>query len=361
MIRAFVALIFAALMASPASATILFGGGEDVDFTCTGTCTTFTTAGSYRSAWSRLSYSVIATAADPPPSRLSTPAFTASTSIWVHGQWCNSASACATIATISATQLIRVFDSGGNPTLIIRATGTNNQVKISSRTSGGVFTDLVTCSSAFNAGVNQLDLFVNYGVSGTVALYLNSVQVCSFSGDVTNGDGSTTLNKVEFAGVTTGVSSAWSEIIVADSDTRAMGLLRLTPNGAGNAVQWSGVNPCTTIVNATAYNDATLSSSSASNELLQCTTTNTLPAGTWTVPAVVMSARLQRGATGPQTFNYVTRTGGSDFTNGSDLTLTTSLANYSGYVQSTNPDTLSAWATSDLTAVGFNIGLKSRP
>ncbi len=349
-----------ALFATQANATILFAGGEDVDFTCVaGTCLVTTTAGRFRATWAREAYGAVGAAADPTTNRFATPEFTPSATVWIHGQYCNSVGDCTVATTISATQMIRVFNDAGNPVLIVRGTGTNNQVKISSRTSGGVFTDLVTCSAAFN-DLTQLDLYINYGVSGTVTLYVGSVQVCTFSGNNTNGDGGTTINKVELSGANTALVG-WSEVIISTADTRALGFLHLTPNGAGNAVAWSGANPCTAIVNPTAFNDGTLSSSSSAADLLQCTVSHTMPAGVFTVPAVVMSARLKRGATGPQTFRYSTRTGGSDFDNGSDLALTTSFANYSGYVQSTNPDTTGAWATTDLTAVGFNIGLLSAP
>lgn len=358
----FAAIVALLLGSFPAGATILFAGGEDVDFVCTGTCSNSTSASTFRSSFARGSYGSVASASDPPSNRFSTATFTASTSIWVHAQACVGAGLCSTASTTSGDQWLRVMDSGGNATLLLRGTGTANQVKISSRTSGGVFTDLVTCSSAISdSALSQIDLFIDYGASGSVTLFKDSVQVCTYSGDVTNGDGSTTLQAVEFAGVGVGATGYWSEVVVSTTDTRAMALYRLTPNGAGNAVSWGGSNPCTAIVNNNPFNDGSFATSSASDQLLQCTTTNTIPAGTWAVNAVVMSARLRRGTSGPQTFNYSTRTGGSDFTNGVDLSLTTSFANYSNYIQATNPNTTSAWTTSDLTAVGFNIGLKSRP
>jgi hypothetical protein len=353
------------LLATQADATILFAGGEDVDFTCNGSCSVSTGAALFRTGWAREVYVAAGTnvSNDPPGTRFATPVFTPSTAIWLHAQFCNVAGGVACVnTTASNAQMIRLFDDMGNPSLIIRGTGTAGQLKISSRTAGGVFTDLATCSGVLINDINQLDIYVNYDASGTVTIYRGSVQVCTFSGNNTNGDGGTLLELVEFSGAGgAGLSGGWSEVIVATADTRALGLYHLTPNGAGNTVNWSGVNPCTAIVNPTAFNDATLSSSSLAADLLQCTVTHTLPAGVFTVPAVVMAARLKRGATGPQTFRYSTRTGGSDFDNGSDLALTTSFANYSGYVQATNPDTTGAWATTDLTAVGFNIGLLSAP
>lgn len=98
---------------------------------------------------------------------------------------------------------------------------TPGQVAIASRTAAGVYTTLATCPGAFSPKLTQLDLYLNYGTSGEVALYSNSVKVCGFTGDVTNGDGAANINKMEFASPQ-GLSGLWSEVIVADTDTRAM-------------------------------------------------------------------------------------------------------------------------------------------
>jgi len=223
-----------------ASATLLYAGGEDADFVCNGggTCIVDTTAGRYRSGWARAAYRVISlTVVDPPVNRFATSTFTASSSLWIHAQYCNMVATCVDTTTTSGAQLLRVMDSAGNPTLIVRGTGNPGQLKISSRTSAGVFTDLVTCSSAVNASLTQLDLFVNYGTSGEVALYNNSAEVCRFAGDVTNGDGATTLNGVEFAAaraysfIGNSAWGYWSEVIIATTDTR--GMSRFTANTVG--------------------------------------------------------------------------------------------------------------------------------
>jgi len=219
-----------------ASAQLLFAGGEDIDFICNGggSCATNTTAGTFRSGWAREAYSVLGTASDPPSNRFATPVFAANSTLWIHGQYCNTTntSACISNLTTSNVQLLRVLDGAGYPTLVIRATGTSGQLKISSRTSSGVFTDLVTCSSAFNSSLTQLDFFVNYGTSGEVTLYNGSVPVCDYTGNVTNGDGATTLNQVELTAPLAGnngtggqYGGAWSEVIVATTRTTAMSRL----------------------------------------------------------------------------------------------------------------------------------------
>jgi hypothetical protein len=258
--------------------------------------------------------------------------------------------------------MLRVFDNSGNPTLIVSGTGTAGQLVISSRSAAGTFTNLVTCSAAINVSLTQLDLYINYGTSGEVTLYSNSAQVCDFTGNVTNGDGATTLNDLEFANpfASGGFYSAWSEMIVATTDTRAMSLYTLAPNGNGNATQWTGSNPCTSILNALPANDTNYIYTSSNDQIEECTVTNSVPPGNYNVQALVMSGRLLVGASGPQHFDFVTRTGGTDYTS-SDFAPTNSFSNFGNYIQSVNPSTSNPWALGDLIATDFNIGLESKP
>lgn len=360
-------LLWLATTLLPAQATILWAGSEDVEYLgCVGVCTTETDTRTFRSTYSRTSLQVIGVVADPPTARIRTHEFTPTAAIWYHAQFCtgNGNDCGSPQQSTSNMQMLRFINDAGNPTLIIRGTGVAGQVKVSSRTSGGAFTDLVTCSGFIANTANvptQLDVFIDYGVSGTITLYANAVQACTFSGNNTNGDGGTLLKQVEQASSASGAGAVghWTEVIVSDTDTRSMAYLRATPNANGNAVQWSGTNICTAIWPAVAYNDANFAQSATNNQLQQCAIFNTFPGGTWRVNAVVMSARAQRGATGPQHIQWLTRTNSLDFTS-SDETIDLAFANYKN-IQHTNPDTTLSWTVSDVTDVGFNLGLKSTP
>lgn len=362
-LRALLALAaFTSVIASaPASATLLYSGGEDVDFVCSGAC--FVGTASYRTGWARQAYGMVGVSSDPPTNRFATPAFTASATLWVHGQFCvlsgNNSSACGNASTSSGYHMLRIYDSAGNPTLVVQGTGTSGQVRISSRTSGGAFTTLVTCSSAMTTSLSQLDLYVSYGTSGQVTLYSNGVQVCDYSGDVTNGDGATTLNMAEFASPTN-TWGMWSEIIIATTDTRAMSRLTANTVANGNTTGFSGTNICSAIWNAASYNDANYGYSGSTNVIHECTVNNSIPAGAYNVIGLVMSTRALVGASGPLHFNFVTRTGGTDYTS-SDYAPTTSFSNISNYIQTVNPATSNPWAISDFQAAGFNIGLETKP
>jgi hypothetical protein len=360
--RYLLAVLFAfslAIGSTEASATLLYSGGEDIDFVCNGSCSVSTNANSFRAGWARESYQASGSASDPPSSRFATSVFAANSTLWIHAQLCLG-NGCGSNGTTSNYQMIRVFDSAGNPTLVVRGTGTTGQVKISSRTSAGVFTDLATCSSVINVTLAQLDLFINYGTSGEVTLYSNSAQACDFSGNVTNGDGATTLNQVEFAGPTLGTSANWSEVIVATTDTRAMGRFTANTTANGNATGFSGTNVCSSIWNATTANDANFGFTGSNSIVHECTTNGSIPAGSYNVLGLVMSARVLVGVTGPQHFDFVTRTGGTDYLS-SDFAPTTSFTNITNYIQTVNPATSSAWVPSDFQTTGFNVGEESKP
>ena len=343
-----------------ASATLLFSGGEDIDFICvSGTCSVNTGGPTYRSAWARESVDVAGTTVDPPTNRLGTPAFAGNSTLWIHAQYCTVGGGnCYTNGTDSGAQMLRIMDSSGNPTIIVRGTGTSGAVKISSRTAAGVFTDLVTCPSTLNYLV-QLDLYVNYGSSGEVALYSNSVKVCDYTGDVTNGDGATTLNQVEF-GSPQSYSGGWSEVIVATTDTRAMSRYTAYTVANGNTADFLGTNVCSSIWAAKTVNDANYGYSGSTNAIQECTISSSIPAGSYNVLGLVMSARALVGSSGPLHFSFVTRTNATDYFS-SDYAPTTSFNNFTNYIQTVNPATSNPWAVSDFQATGFNVGEETKP
>lgn len=345
--------VLAALAPTPApAATTYFAGTEDIDFTTTGSVSWNATSTLFRSGWTRIGSVILGVAADPPTNRLTTPTFTAASTLWVHGQFFEATSN----ATTANTQLFRLLD-GGTARLLVRGTGTAGQVKISTRNAAGTITDLVTSSSGAWAGatITSFDLFINYAVSGRVTLYIGGTQVADFSGDVTT-NSATTLNQLEVGGCSTANGVSWTEVIVSDGDTRGKGLWLMNTSSAGNADQWAGT---LSNVNKNTINDATFISSGTNNQIQEYLV-GTAPAGAYAVDAVVMSARALRGSLGPQHFGFVTRVGGTDYTS-SDRAPTLSFSNFNNYIQATNPDTSAVWTLPDLTAASVNYGVKSTP
>jgi hypothetical protein len=195
-------------------------------------------------------------------------------------------------------------------------------------------------------------------VAGSVIVYVNSVLVMTYSGDVTT-NSATQLAQVQLASADCGGNGAdtyWSEVIVATNDTRAMNLWTMNGTTAGNAQAWTGTasNP-----NQTTNNDATFISSATANQIQEYKTpTLAQPPGTYTVEAVVNSVRASNGTTGPQNLNVVTRIATTDYLSSNQL-LTNSFANYANFVQSTNPATAAAWTTTDLLSTNYQYGVKS--
>jgi hypothetical protein len=290
------------------------------------------------------------TAADPPTNRAALPSFSGVSSLWVHARFSPSAS-----TTSSGTQPVRLYD-GSTCRLIIRGTGTNNTLKLSSRTAAGTITDLLTFSANVwtNSAVNTFDLFVNYAVSGSATLYLNGTSVGTYTGDVTT-DSATTLSQVEFSGGI-GVNTSWSECLVRTSDTRSSRVWYIGPQAAGNTQGWT---PNTVgNINEVGANDTTLISTSSNNILSEWTTPTSIPSGSWSVDAIGQSARVQVAVTGPQHFDWVCRTAdGTDNLAGASLAPSTSFGNFRK-LWLTNPKTAADWGTSDITT-GFNLGIKS--
>lgn len=356
-------LILTLAVGSKAQAQLLFAGGEDIDFLCNSSSScSVTTSGApyYRTNWAREGYFVNGDTNDPPTNRFATPTFTANSTVWVHAQYCTAYYGSCITATSDNSQMLRVLDSSGNPTLVVRGTGTAQQLKISSRTSAGVLSDLVTCSSALNASLTQLDLYINYGTSGEVALYNNGVKVCDFTGNVTNGDGATTLNQAEFSSPSSGNSSVWSEVIIATTDTRAMARFTANTVNNGNTTGFSETNICSTIWNAATFNDTNYGYSGTNNVLHECTINNAIPAGSYNVVGLVMSARALVGSSGPLHFDFLTRTNSADYAS-SDFAPMTSFSNITNYIQTVNPATSNPWAVSDFQAAGFNVGEETKP
>jgi len=112
------------------------------------------------------------------------------------------------------TQFVRFIDDAGNAAIILRGTGSAGQFRVESRTSGGSFTTLVTCSSVIDNALTQVDIFLDFSASGSVVVYKNSASACTYSGDTTNGDGATTITRVELGGTSTSFFGALSALSI---------------------------------------------------------------------------------------------------------------------------------------------------
>lgn len=370
-LTAFLLLVSGAL-STTADAAVLFAGGEDTSFIINGTVTGVAgvSGTTYRTGFARANITVqnSTSTTDPPANRATTPTFTAATTLWIHGQiWTPSAN-----TTTSAVQTLIIRSPDGVSRLGLRQTGTAGQLKAFKRDATPTITDLGTFTS--NLAVNtlvQLDIQVIYGcTSGDVFnVWYNSVQVLNVTGSSLCTNAATTLNQVDFASANNGSSAGacafastntcWSEIIVADEDTRGMVLhTACAPAAAGNTQSWTP-NTLANIAK-TIINDTTLISTTTQPTLSQWTCTTSAPSGSWEVKGVALNARLEVGVTGPQTGTWSFRINGSDYTSGT-ITPTNTFGSFSSLF-TTSPATSSAWdLTGEIYKSGFNIGVKSQP
>ena len=350
-------------------------GGEDTSYLpFFGAIVSSTSSTNIRTAFSRIGFGPeggSGSAADPPANRMPTPVFSSISQFWVHGQF-GSVVTIPSNATLSNGAVLRLLDSSGVARIVIRGTGTNGQVKISTRNAAGSFVDLVTsAANAFpDTGTGYtpfaVDLYINYSASGQATLYIDGAPVADTGPgvDITT-DGATSLAQADFETFITGggvPATSWSECRIQDTNTLGIGVWTLAPAAAGNTQSWT---PSTVAnINKTTINDATSIGTPSNNALSEWTTNYTPPGGNWLIVDVTQEARVSVGLTGPQHFEWLVRTAdGSDHVQGSVAPIT-SFTNFNGAVNggvwSTNPHTGSAWAISDFTT-GFNIGLESLP
>lgn len=324
---------------------LYFVGGEDIDFTTIGGPTIETTS-FYRTAFARCSLHIASNA----QFFLAHNAMNGGTGL---SSWWFTARVSA--QSNAGGPLVAFNDTSDRNRLYLNVNSSSNLL-LFKKTIAGVATQLATGTVALNttlpAAPQKLDIQVSsYGAAGTVNVYIDGVLALTFTGDITT-DAATVLN-----GFVLGASLSrayWSEVIVADTDTRSMSLATLAPVANGNADTFDvgGVSNVSEVVN----DDATVNASGTNGQIQQYTV-EALPSGTFGVVAVAVSARAECGLTGPVHLELGVRTGSSDFWS-SNFNLTTAMAGYQN-IWTTNPDTTANWTTADLANAGFNIGLKS--
>jgi hypothetical protein len=337
--------------------TILFAGGEDTSFTFFGTTDFLAFGGggtAGRTTYARGGVRIPSGTGDPPTSRAQTPTFTSTSLVWIHGQ----ASFGNSAASTNNVQALIVRSPDAVSRIIVRQTATIGVLKVSQRNAAGTITDLATAGSAVTTGTNhQFDLKIDYSSSGGVDLYLDGVLVINYIGDPRT-DAATQLNQVDLGCPHPALTLAggWSEVIIADEDTRGMSLWTLAPVAAGNTQSWT---PNTVgNINEVIISDTTLVSTNVNDALSQWTTPTSAPSGNWGVKAIVQEARVRIGTTGPQHFDWSLRTASTDYVAGVSNAPLTSFSNFKNQLWTTNPNTSGAWAITDI-ASGFNLGIKS--
>lgn len=337
-----------------AATTILARSAEDIDYTVTGTpATVDTSGGHFRSGYARYAYGTGSASTLVKQAPFSTP----ETVFWIHFQAFTNQNA----SSNNQDSLI-LYDASGVERLVIRGTGTGGQVKLSTKNAALTYTDLTTCVAngwPFNGSTVQIDLSVNYAVSGSFHMYVNGVDICPFTGNLTT-DGQTQLDQFAYQ-TPSGLSELGvSELIAADGDTRSMALWTCAPASAGTNQNWT---PNTVAnVNPNAINDSN-SVSTTSQPTVTEWNGPAIPAGLFTVLDISQSLRLEKGATGPATAKAILRpeTGSTDYSSSSTFTLLTSFQNFFFDWGVNDPNTSAPWTTGAVSSHCGQQGAVSQP
>jgi len=263
--------------------TILWCGGEDIDFSA-GVPTANGGGSSYRPGFARCSVnnsSVVTSSAR-------SIAFSggAVTSFWLHAQL-YLGSFIANSRYIGLAQTANGTPSGlyvGND-----SSGTVSNKLALWKLDGTTWTELASeVNTSLVTGPENLDMHVaNFGASATVNIYLSNNLVLTYSGSTTI-SGVSNLDCVSLPGTNGGPYAYLSEVIVTDTvDTRAMSLLTMAPNAAGDVNNWTTGTYAN--INPTAINDASVIAVNTTGQDFQANLID-LPAGSFGIVQAVKAA-----------------------------------------------------------------------
>lgn len=325
--------------------SILWCGGEDIDFPNGTTPNVSTTSTSFRAGYARC---IVQAPSNNALMKSTVFPGGAITSCWFSVRWCIN-----TVATIVNQRAVGLGLSGTTKGLFVGSDSATATKLALCKYDGTTTTQLASeagnsiTGTAANILIHRIDMqVVNYGASATVNVYFDGVLVITYTGDVTV-SGVTNLDSVFFNSTT-----GWyplSEFIVADEDVRAFpGLVTLALTGAGTTDQWTGTF---SNINGTTISDANpaFTNTNAQDEQFNWTD---LPAGTFAIKAVRIAARMAKSASPAVTqvkLGY--NSGGSvAFGTGATKALTTAYATYE-QIDATNPVTAVAFVQSEMNAL----------
>ncbi|MDT7952829.1 MAG: hypothetical protein RQ966_15100 [Acetobacteraceae bacterium] len=321
---------------------ILFAGGEDLDFATT-SVSVDTTSTDFRAGYARCGLQL------PPANGTSPGSIRAIGAFSSAAFWLSARMRCGSNLGDNQRDLLSLQDAGGVTRLVLQYNSGSPFAVFQKVNAAGTRTQL---GSGFYLPLSpspstpdKIDLQVTYGVSGSLAIYVNGALAGSYAGDVTT-DGATLL-----AGFTLGplanAAVSWSEVIVATADTRALGLVTLAPAALGATAQWTGTAAS---VSELSLNDADGVSTGTAGKVEEFTT-GSLPSGSFSVLGVVLAARAVTASGSPQHVDLGLKLGGTDYWS-PDQAVGTAYGRVA-YDWETNPATSAAFTTADLASVGL--------
>jgi hypothetical protein len=321
--------------------TILWCGGEDVDFEDI----VYVEDGHCVSANARCALNIL----NAPIPYAKSYAFTDVTSCW-----CSYMFYCNTFASTNALML--GLSKKGSNAWIGMGCGSIAKKAALFKYDGTTITKLSeeTGTSVIDSFIlNKVDIqIINYGVNGTINLFINGALVTTYTGDLTVLSNAS-LNIVHLVRTASSTAGFVSEVIVADEDTRLMRLKTHAPDAAGDSsTNWTGAY---TGIDEVASTDTDKIYSSTNDADFQCNLSG-MPPGAYRVKAVKAVVRAVDGS-GSMGVALGVKTGGTVDVGSTETC--------SGYWQSkerlmtVNPVTGVEWTPAEVEALQLNIRAKT--
>lgn len=338
--------------------SILWMGGEDVDFPNAAAVSVNTTSSTYRTGYSRCS---ISSGSDSNYCKSTLFRGGAVTSAWMTFY---------VDYSISSTHVEQVLAGFGSSTgggsqingLAVTCSAVDGAAALARvSTAGAVITisDFIAGPNIFpvGGGISRVDLqVINYGSSGTFNLYVNNVLELSYTGNLSI-SGITGFDSIIMSGGGQFAVNAqpMSEFLVSTDDSRAyLGVVTDFPTGNGTTQQWS--NPAYTNFNPIVINDANSTFSNTNGQDEQVTIQD-IPSGNFRIVGTKVAARAEIppgssvGHIGLGFYNSNNTTTAV----GSSIPVGVAFTTYESYFD-TDPTTGTAWGA-NLT--GYQIDMRS--
>lgn len=321
--------------------TILWMGGEDIDFPNGSAAQVNTSGSSFRSGYARCSLTMT-TAPTFCNRGNSFPGGTV-TSAWLHFYLLYQSS--------GTSSLMAGFglNSGGTGGVYVGNDSTTATKIAIWKWDGTTKTKLATESGTSLTSARKIDMqIINHGATATVNVYVDGVLAVTFSGSTVI----TGFANFDCVAIGPGGGNAFiSEIIVADADTRTMNLVTLAPNANGDVNNWT--TGTFSSINPTTINDANVIAVNTTGQDFQANLID-LPAGSFSINAVKVIARTEVTAGSTPTGVKLGVKSGGTVDVGSLNTPGAAFTNLER-LMTTNPVTSAAWTQSDVNALQIDL------
>lgn len=325
---------------------ILFMGGEQIDFSPLGTTSIVTTGGGlYRADYARCAL-VVGASNTSLGNAYRAPFTAASANFWLGARV---SIPNTNLAADPGRPFLGFYD--GSALRLGLLMDVNRAIHIGVYDDASLFTKIASSAPSQPTGLFKLDVSITYGATSTLRVFVNQTEVISFSGTGVPRNNSASLSAFALSSASTD-GTAWSEIVVAERDTRTLMLKTHAPTTTGTGSQWTGTYAD---IDEVGIDEADGISTSTADQV-STFGIDDLPAGNLAVRGFKVAGYAARGEVGPSKLDLAVKTN-NDTAFSSDLAVDTGWTRL-GWIWENNPVTNQAWTIEEIN--GLEIGVKSR-